>query len=78
MLFWVHFLHITIKKEIMYCRCINNDRIDKSFIVGNIYEFSVDDDNWVTVYDSDMTIMLGIVTDVKIHIKDFIMSFQRI
>ena len=62
----------------MYCRCINNDRIDKSFIVGNIYEFSVDDDNWVTVYDSDMTIMLGIVTDVKIHIKDFIMSFQRI
>lgn len=60
----------------MYCRCINNDRIDKSFIVGNTYQYYVNDDYWITVYEP--YIMLGFMRPFTIHINDFIMSFQRI
>ena len=62
----------------MYCRCINNERIDKSFIVGNLYQYTVNDQDWATVYDSYTNMSLDFVEPKTIHIDDFVLSFQII
>ena len=62
----------------MYCRCINNERIDKSFIVGNLYQYTVNDQDWVTVYEPYQQIAIGFIEPDQIPMKDFVLSFQII
>lgn len=60
----------------MYCRCINNERIDKTFTVGNLYQYTVNDREWVTVYDPYTHMSLDYIEPHLMHIDDFIFSFQ--
>ena len=62
----------------MYCRCINNERIDKAFIVGNLYQFTVNDKDWVTVYEPYRQMALGIIEPYQIPMEVFVLSFQNI
>ena len=62
----------------MYCRCINNERIDKAFIIGNLYQYIVNDKDWVTVYEPYQQMYLGFIQPHLIPMKDFVLSFQTI
>ncbi len=62
----------------MLCRCINNERIRKTFIVGNLYDFSVNDENWVTVDDPYTYISIDFIDQILMHIDDFVLSFEVI
>ena len=62
----------------MYCRCINNERIDKSFIIGNLYQYTVNDQDWVTVYEPYQQMATGFIEPYQIPMKDFVLSFQII
>lgn len=62
----------------MLCRCINNERISKSFIVGNLYDFLVNDENWVTVDDPYTYMSIDFIDQILMHIDDFVLSFEVI
>ncbi len=62
----------------MYCRCINTERIDKAFIIGNLYQYTVNDMDWVTVYDPYTNMSTGLIEPHTIRIDDFVLSFQVI
>ncbi len=62
----------------MDCRCINNERIDKVFIVGNLYQYIVNDKDWVTVYDPYTNMSTGLIEPHTIHVDDFVLSFHVI
>ena len=62
----------------MLCRCINNERISKSFIVGNLYDFSVNDENGVTVNDPYTYMSIDFIDQILMHIDDFVLSFEVI
>ena len=60
----------------MFCRCINNERIDKTFMVGSIYQYTVNDNEWVTVYDPYTNMSTGFIAPHSIRIDDFVFSFE--
>ena len=62
----------------MLCRCINNERISTSFIVVNLYEFSVNDENWVTVDDPYTYMSIDFIDQILMYIDDFVLSFEVI
>ena len=62
----------------MYCKCISNERIDKAFIVGNLYQYTVNDKDRVTVYDPYTNMSTGLIEPHTIRIDDFVLSFQVI
>ena len=62
----------------MNCRCLNNERINKAFIVGNLYQFNVNDKDSVTVYEPYQQMAIGFIEPYQIPMKDFVLSFQII
>lgn len=62
----------------MYCRYINNERIDKAFIIGDSYQYTVNDKEWITVYDPYTNMSTGLIEPHIICIDDFVLSFQII
>ena len=62
----------------MFCRCINNERIDKSFIVGNLYQYTLNDQDLVTVYEPYQQMAIGFIEPYQIPMRDFVLSFQII
>lgn len=60
----------------MYCRCINNERINKTFMVGYIYQYTVNDKECVTVYDPYTNFSTGFIEPHSILIDDFVSSFE--
>ena len=62
----------------MYCRCKNNEHVDKAFMVGNLYQFTVNDKNWVTVYEPYLNMITGFIQPYTIHIDDFVLSFELV
>lgn len=62
----------------LYCKCISNERIDKAFIVGNLYQYTVNDKDRVTVYDPYTNMSTGLIEPHTIQVDDFLLSYQVI
>ena len=62
----------------MYCKCISNERIDKAFIVGNLYQYTMNDKDQVTVFDPYTNMSTGLIEPHTIPVDNFVLSFQAL